>query len=98
MKRVMILSGLFIISFAMFLTWQSAGLFVSDSKAIKQLEVEGYTKIQIVDRAWFLVSFRGGGYGDVARFEAKAVNPVGKEVSVFVYSGWPFKGATVRSE
>ena len=43
-----------------------------------------------------MIGFRGGDDGDAARFTAIATNPIGKEVVVEVYAGWPFKGATIR--
>lgn len=78
--------------------WQSSGLLVPENKAIKELEVQGYTDISISDRDWFCICLRGGASDDVVRFEAKAMNPAGKNVDVCVYSGWPFKGATIRSK
>lgn len=73
------------------------GLFVSEQAAVKALEDQGFNNVQVVDHAWFAIGFRGGGRGDAARFTAKAVNPAGKEVTIYVFVGWPFKGSTVRS-
>lgn len=73
-----------------------AGLFVDQSIAIRALENQGFTNVKIVDKQWFAVSMRGCG-NDVAKFLARAVNPAHDEVELFVCVGWPFKGATVRS-
>jgi len=75
-----------------------AGLLVSEDVAIKTLETHGFSDIQIVDRAWFLIPLRGGSNTDNVRFEATAVNPAGHIVTVYVYAGWPFKGGTVRAK
>ena len=73
------------------------GVMVSEMTAIKALDDAGYTNIVVEDRANFFVGLRGGDKSDVARFTCRATNPAGKEVTVYVFAGWPFKGATVRS-
>lgn len=73
------------------------GLLVSDQTAITALETQGYGEITITNRHWFFVKVRGGGEGDVIRFDCRATNPKGQEVEIHVFSGWPFKGATVRT-
>lgn len=77
---------------------ESRGIFVSENKALQELEVQGYSDIKITDSDWFFVSLRGGATDDAARFEAEAINPIGKKVKVSVYCGWPLKGATIRSK
>lgn len=74
-----------------------SGAFISEGNAVRALETQGYTNIKIVDRAWFAISVRGGDKYDAARFEAIATNPIGKTVRVYVFVGWPFKGATIRT-
>lgn len=73
------------------------GLFVSEDTAIKALETQGFSNITIESHDWLAIGWRGGSKDDVARFTAHATNPAGKRVEVYVYAGWPFKGATVRS-
>lgn len=73
------------------------GKFVDESTAIRALEKQGYSNIEVVDKDIWFVSLRGCGDEDVAKFDAVATNPAGKEVDVFVCIGWPFKGATVRT-
>ena len=74
----------------------SRGAFVGESIAIRTLETQGYSNIKIVDHIWFLIGVRGCDGGDAARFTAKATNPVGKPVEVFVCTGLFFKGGTIR--
>jgi len=73
------------------------GMFVSEQVAIKALDDQGYSNIKITHHAWFLISLRGGDKRDAARFTAVATNPAGKTVTIYVFTGWLFKGATIRS-
>ena len=73
------------------------GLLVDEGVAIKTLETQGFSNIQIVDRDWLFIPFRGGAPTDNVRFEAVATNPAGKVVTVYVYAGWPFKAGTIRA-
>lgn len=73
------------------------GCLVSENKAVSALETYGFSEIEIIKRQWFAVQFLGGSEEDCVRFTAMATNPAGKRVRVYVYSGWPFKGATVRN-
>lgn len=77
---------------------ESRGIFVTEDKAIKELNIQGYSDIRVIDHDWFFVSLRGGASDDAARFEAEAKNPAGKQVNITVYCGWPLKGATIRSK
>lgn len=79
------------------LAYCARGFLVNDDIAVRALETAGYTDVQITEKAWFAIGFRGGEDSDAARFTAKAKNPSGKEVTVYVFSGWLFKGATIRS-
>lgn len=74
------------------------GILVNESVAIKALETQGFGDVEITKRAWFAVDYRGCSSSDVVKFEAIAINPIGKRVNVFVCAGWPFKGATIRSK
>lgn len=73
------------------------GCFASEQQAVRALENAGYSKVEITDHHWILVTLQGCG-ADAAKFDAMAINPAGKKVSVYVCVGWPFKGATIRSE
>ena len=73
------------------------GSCVQESTAVRALEIQGFSDVEIVEHDWFLIGFRGGSGGDAARFKAQATNPIGKKVNIYVFLGWPFKGATVRS-
>lgn len=74
------------------------GCIVNQDEAVKALETQGFSQVQILDKGVLFVGLRGCSSHDAAKFEAKAINPIGKEVQVFVCTGWPFKGATVRSK
>ena len=63
------------------------GAFVPESRAIRALETQGYSNIEITKKAVFFIGWRGGDSKDKVRFTAKATNPVGKEVKVYVFSG-----------
>ncbi|OGZ18036.1 MAG: hypothetical protein A2V72_01250 [Candidatus Nealsonbacteria bacterium RBG_13_37_56] len=73
------------------------GVFVSESRAIKCLETQGYSDIEIINHAWFMIGLRGGDTKDAARFTVMATNPVGRKVKVYVFTGFLFKGATIRT-
>lgn len=73
------------------------GLMVPDSKAVRALETQGFSDIKITERAWYFIGMRGGDKSDSVRFTATATNPAGKKVQVYVFSGWLFKGATIRT-
>lgn len=73
------------------------GLFVDSSVAVKALKNQGFTNVQVLDRDWLLVGFRGCDGLDAAKFTVRAVNPVGDTVETCVCSGWPFKNATIRT-
>lgn len=74
------------------------GAFVDKAEAVKALETQGYSNVQITSEAWLLVGVRGCAEQDAAKFSARATNPAGRQVELFVCVGWPFKGATVRSK
>ena len=74
------------------------GSWVDTSEATRALETQGYSNVQIIQHKWFAVGVRGCESSDAARFDATATNPAGKQVRLFVCVGWPFKGATVRTE
>lgn len=72
------------------------GILAREESAIRALETQGYTEVKIVDHAWFAVGWRGCDEKDAARFTARAKNPVGQEVTVYVCSGL-LKGGTIRT-
>ena len=73
------------------------GSFVDDSIAIKALQKQGFTDINITGKEWLFVGFRGCSEDDSVKFTAIAKNPRNETVEVYVCSGWLFKGSTVRS-
>ncbi|TSC89098.1 MAG: hypothetical protein G01um10143_479 [Parcubacteria group bacterium Gr01-1014_3] len=73
------------------------GIFVDESVAVKALDNFGFTNIKILDRDVWFVPLKGGSKEDVVRFTADAINPAGKRVKIYVFSGWLFKSATVRT-
>ena len=74
------------------------GTFANQDVAVRTLEVQGYSNIQIVDHTWFAVGLRGCDNNDASRFTAKATNPTGKPVEVLVCTGAFFKGGTIRTK
>ena len=74
----------------------SRGIFANKDVALRTLNAQGYSDIQIMDHAWFVVGLRGCDGSDAARFTAKATNPAGKSAEVYVCTGVIFKGGTVR--
>lgn len=73
------------------------GSFVDESVAIKALQKQGFTDINITGKEWLFVGFRGCSEDDSVKFTAIAKNPRNETVEVYVCSGWLFKGSTVRS-
>ena len=74
------------------------GALVNEDVAVRALDTQGYSDIKITDSAWFAVGLRGCDEKDAARFTATAKNPAGKQVKVYVCTGWIFKGATIRTK
>lgn len=74
------------------------GIFADETVAKKSLEKQEYSKILVIDKSFFLVGLRGCDEKDAAKFTVRAVNPVGKKVEIYVCTGWPFKGATIRTD
>lgn len=83
------------------LVWFVASYFcgqaVGEDVAVRALETQGYSNIQIMEQAWFAVGLRGCDESDAVRFTAVATNPVGKQVKLYVCSGVVLKGATIRT-
>lgn len=77
-------------------TW-GQGIMVSKTSAIKALENDGFSNITILKKQWHFINIRGGSDGDDVRFTAEATNPAGKKVTVYVFSGWPWKAASIKS-
>ncbi len=73
------------------------GYLVKEATAVKALETQGFKDVKIINRNCSFIHLRGGGDRDKVRFTAEATNPAGQKVKVYIFSGWPFKGATVRS-
>lgn len=97
MRRVTVLEVLiFVIMIVLVLATMSRGAFADEQVAIRTLETQGYSNLQITEHVWFAVGFRGCDKNDAARFTARATNPAGKQVEVCVCTGLFFKGGTIR--
>lgn len=74
----------------------ACGSLASEQDATKLLQTQGFRHIQLKNRDVWFVGVKGCGREDVALFNFRAINPIGRNVTVSVCEGWPFKGATVR--
>jgi len=72
------------------------GIWISPKAADRALVTQGYSDVQITDRAYYFLGFRGGSASDSVRFTCKAKNPAGKVVTVYVFTGW-WKYSTIRT-
>lgn len=97
MKKLIYVLFTLTIIFLMYLFTFGQGILISESSAVKALETNGFSNIKIVKKQWHFVKMRGGSDGDDVRFTAKATNPAGKEVTVYVFAGWPWKAASVKN-
>ena len=87
----------FLICFLAMVLGAFRGYLTTESEATKALHTQGFTDCELTDTAYVFVAWRGCG-SDAARYDFRATNPIGKRVNVSVCVGWPFKGATVRTE
>jgi len=74
------------------------GALVDKDVAIRALEKQGYSNIEIINHQYFWVGWKGCDSKDAAKFTAHVTNPAGKQVEVFVCTGWILKGATIRTD
>jgi hypothetical protein len=74
------------------------GSCADESEAVTAAENFGFTEVKVLDKSIWFVGFRGCDAKDAAVFEVRGKNPAGKVVQISVCVGWPFKGATVRSQ
>ena len=93
--RHLLLTALIIV---LFLGSCARGALISEDIAVRALDTQGYSDITITDHSWFAIGMRGCDEKDAARFTATTKNPAGKEVQVYVCTGWIFKGATIRTK
>jgi hypothetical protein len=73
------------------------GIMVDKQIAINCAEIQGFSEVEVLEKDWFAIPMRGGGNSDSARFKMRGINPSGKEVEFYVFAGWLFKGATIRT-
>jgi len=74
------------------------GIFVDPNIAKRSLEIQGYKNVQVTNKAVFFIEFRGCGDDDASKISLSAKNPANQDVDIDVCVGWPFKGATIRTE
>ena len=75
------------------------GCVVDDRKPVEAvMKTQGFTEFTINDKDWLFVGLRGCQADEAAKFEVTATNPMGEKVNFLVCTGWPFKGATIRTE
>ena len=74
------------------------GTMVSSPNAIRAVESQGYSDVRILSSHIFFVSWRGWSGSDAAAYKMAAKNPLGKQITLIACVGWPFKGATIRTE
>lgn len=99
MESIPVIEVLIIIIVVVFLPLSFCrGILVDESVAIRAMETQGYSNIEVVDHTWFIVGLRGCSKNDAARFTVKAINPAGKDIECYVCTGWIFKGATIRTK
>ena len=96
-KLVALLLMLIFLLVTVFAVGMVRSVFLNDDIAVRALDTQGYSNIKITDYIWFAVGLRGCGITDTVRFTAIANNPAGKNVQVYVCTGWLFKGATIRT-
>ena len=95
-KTLGVLAGMFLV-LSLLCGGCMRGALVSEDVAIRALETQGYSDIKVTEHAYFALNLRGGHRDDAARFTCKAKNPAGKQVTVYVFSGWLFTDATIRT-
>jgi hypothetical protein len=74
-----------------------SGYLISKEKAVTALTTQGFSDVRVIKRNCSFIKMRGGSSDDDVRFTVEAVNPAGKKVTIYVFAGWPFKSATVRT-
>ena len=81
-----------------FLSFGMRGSCADEEQAIRAAENLGFSEVKVIEKSIWFIGFKGCSASDAALFEVVAKNPVGREVEVGVCVGWPFKGATMRSQ
>ncbi len=72
------------------------GKYVDEKVVYRAMDAQGFTNVRVLKRDTWWVSTLGGSESDDVRFTVEAINPIGKRVTVYVFAGWPYKGATIR--
>ena len=93
LEALVVLAVVLVFAAALFPT----GIFVNERIAVRALEDQGFSKVQVTDRAIWFIGFRGGEHSDAVRFTRTGLNPLGRRVTTHVFSGWLWKGATIRT-
>ena len=85
-----------ILVFVIILVFAARGLLVGENSAVKAMEAQGYTEVEVTDHSWLAVGLRGCSVHDAARLTVRAKNSAGETAEMYVCAGWPFKGGTIR--
>lgn len=72
------------------------GALVNDSRTIRAVEAQGYSKVQINNKHIMFVDWCGCGKDDDAAYEMAAINPAGNLVHITACAGI-MKGVTIRT-
>ena len=63
------------------------GAMVSDQDAIRAANDQGYSDVVILEKHYIAPEFFGGSKNDDVAFEARAKNPLGREVHIIISGG-----------
>lgn len=74
------------------------GMMTSEKSAIEAARVNGFSQIEVVDKAIMFMSWRGCTAADDARFTIRATNVREERVEFYVCASWLFKGSTIRTK
>lgn len=69
---------------------------IGDSRPLNVATNLGFSNPKVVDRSYFLVSYRGCGGEDSIRYTVNAINPINKPATLNICCGLIFKGCTMR--
>jgi hypothetical protein len=94
MTPVFVYGGFFV---AAILLQAGCAAAVPESKAVNAARDAGYSDIHVIDKAWFVIGFRGCDKNDTVRFTVRGISPAGEVRQFYVCAGFT-KGGTIRSK